>query len=318
MIGAEFSLGDPAARDHATTTSTTASIRLGKAKLARCPDPKACPTANKNFRIALTQAIDKQSFIAATFAGLGKVANSFVMPGLPGYDEIHQSVSLQPRCRPSTHGPGAPGSLGFASAADIPPLKFGFNTGAGHEPRVAFLAEAWRSAFGLETEQIGSEFAVFLTQRTAGEYDIARNSWGADYPHANNQLSGCSPAAAATTTSSGATEEFDACSSRRPPSQDLAKQATLYQQAQKIMADDAASLFLLYRDVAALVKPIGLGARDDADGLQRTPASTSTRRIQILAALVVHDDQHDGPAAGPAHRQYRTASETATGTHSDT
>src|SRR5688500_5916500 len=54
----------------------------GKKKLARCEDPKACPTANKNFRIALTQAIDKQSFLDTTFAGLGQVANTFVMPGL--------------------------------------------------------------------------------------------------------------------------------------------------------------------------------------------------------------------------------------------
>src|SRR3990170_1627444 len=34
----------------------------GKKKLARCEDPKACPTANLNFRKALTQAIDKTAF----------------------------------------------------------------------------------------------------------------------------------------------------------------------------------------------------------------------------------------------------------------
>ena len=33
--------------------------------------------------------------------------------------------------------------------------------------RVAFLAQAWSDAFGLQTEQIGSEFGVFLSQRTA-------------------------------------------------------------------------------------------------------------------------------------------------------
>ena len=61
-------------------------------------------------------------------------------------------------------------AIGVASAADLGKLKFGFNSGSGHEPRVAFLAEAWRQAFGLETEQIGSDFSVFLQQRTAGEY----------------------------------------------------------------------------------------------------------------------------------------------------
>src|SRR6185295_14621875 len=43
-------------------------------------------TANKNFRIALTQAVNKQQFIDLTFGGLGQVANGMVMPGIPGYD----------------------------------------------------------------------------------------------------------------------------------------------------------------------------------------------------------------------------------------
>ncbi len=54
-------------------------------------------------------------------------------------------------------------ALGVADAASLGKLKFGFNSGAGHEPRVAFLAEAWQQAFGLQTEQIGSDFSVFLT-----------------------------------------------------------------------------------------------------------------------------------------------------------
>ena len=43
----------------------------GTGTLARCADPKACPTMNKNFRIALTQAVDKVAFQNATFAGIG-------------------------------------------------------------------------------------------------------------------------------------------------------------------------------------------------------------------------------------------------------
>ena len=148
---------------------------------AKCSDLKACPTMNKDFRIALTQAIDKKAFIDATFAGLGQVANSFVMPGIPGYQEdldpypfdldsakAHMATALQ--------------AIGVSSAADLGKLKFGFNSGAGHEPRVAFLAEAWRTAFGLETEQIGSDFSVFLTQRTAGDYQHRPRRLGCRLP----------------------------------------------------------------------------------------------------------------------------------------
>ena len=226
----------------------------GEGKLARCPDEKTCPTVNKDFRIALTQAIDKQSFIDATFSGIGTVANSFVMPGLPGYDETIDPYPFN-LDEAKAHMDTALAAMGYASAADIPALKFGFNTGAGHEPRVAFLAEAWSQAFGLKTEQIGSEFSVFLTQRTAGEYDIARDAWGADYPHANNQLSGNFTCGGGNNNSQYCNPAFDALLLEAASEADPAKQEDLYKQAGKILADDAADLPLLYRDFATVLKP---------------------------------------------------------------
>lgn len=226
----------------------------GEGKLARCPDEKTCPTVNKDFRIALTQAIDKQAFIDATFSGIGTVANSFVMPGLPGYDETIDPYPFDLTAAKASMDK-ALASIGYASAADIPALKFGFNTGAGHEPRVAFLAEAWNQAFGLKTEQIGSEFSVFLTQRTAGEYDLARDAWGADYPHANNQLSGNFTCGGGNNNSQYCNPAFDALILEAASEPDATKQADLYKQAGKILADDAADLPLLYRDFATVVKP---------------------------------------------------------------
>ena len=238
----------------------------GKKKLARCEDPKACPTANKNFRIALTQAIDKQAFIDATYAGLGEIANTFVMPGLPGYTDYNPYPYDLEAAKASMDK--ALAELGFASAAEIPPLKFGFNTGGGHEPRVAFLAEAWRTAFGLETEQIGSEFGVFLTQRTAGEYDIARNGWGADYPHANNQLNGLFTCGGGNNDQQWCNEQFDSLLQQAAVEPDQAKQAELYVEAQKILADEAASLFLVFPARPALVKPY-------VTGLTKTPMDST-------------------------------------------
>jgi oligopeptide transport system substrate-binding protein len=226
----------------------------GEGKLARCPDEKTCPTTNKDFRIALTQAVDKQAFIDATFSGIGKVANSFVMPGLPGYDESINPYPFDLDAAKASMDK-ALASIGVASASELPTLKFGFNTGAGHEPRVAFLAEAWSQAFGLKFDQIGSEFSVFLTQRTAGEYDIARDAWGADYPHANNQLDGNFTCGGGNNNSQYCNPAFDDLLKQAATELDVDKQSEIYSQAQKILADDAADLPLLYRDFATVVKP---------------------------------------------------------------
>ena len=251
----------------------------GKKKLARCEDPKACPTANKNFRIALTQAIDKQAFIDATFNGLGPVANSFVMPGLPGYDESINPYPFDLDAAKASMDK-ALAELGYASAADIPALKFGFNSGAGHEPRVAFLAQAWQDAFGLKTEQIGSEFGVFLTQRTAGEYDIARDGWGADYPHANNQLNGLFTCGGGNNDSQYCNPEFDKLIQQAAAEQDETKAGEIYSQAQKLLFDDAPVLPLRFAVTPQLVRPFVTVTSSPLDS--QTPGERYWEDVKIL------------------------------------
>jgi oligopeptide transport system substrate-binding protein len=278
VLGAEYS--EQVGLNITYYTYNNGTDPSGVGTLARCADPKACPTTNKNFRIALTQAVDKQAFTDATFSGLGVIANSFVMPGIPGYDETIDPYPYDPAAAQASMAL-ALSELGYASAADIPPLKFGFNSGSGHEPRVAFLAEAWRQAFGLETEQIGSDFGVFLTQRTAGDYDLARDGWGADYPHANNQLSGLFNCGGGNNDNQYCNPAFDALLEQAAVEPDQAKQEELYKQAQKIMMDDAATLTLRYGVTPALIKPYVSGLTRLALDSQ-VPGEHFYETIQIL------------------------------------
>jgi len=205
---------------------------------------KTGPTANKDFRIALTQAIDKKAFIDATFAGIGEVANSMVMPGIPGYQKDLDPYPYD-LASAKQHMTTALAALGVKDATSLGKLKFGFNSGAGHEPRVAFLAEAWRQAFGLETEQIGSDFAVFLQQRTAGEYTLARDGWNADYPHANNQL-GLFVCGGGNNDIQYCNPDYDKLIAEAASEPDQDKQVALYNQAQTILFNDAAMLPLRF------------------------------------------------------------------------
>jgi oligopeptide transport system substrate-binding protein len=225
---------------------------------------KTGPTANKDFRIALTQAIDKTAFINATFAGVGAPANSFVMPGIPGYQPDLNPYPFD-LVKAKEHMATALTALGVPNAAALGKLKFGFNSGSGHEPRVAFLAEAWRTAFGLETEQIGSEFSVFLQQRHAGQYTISRNGWGADYPHANNQL-GLFVCGGGNNDTQFCNADFDRLLAEAASEPDQTKQVALYQQAQTIMYEDAAHLPLRFGlttfEVAPYLGGIEVGITD--------------------------------------------------------
>ena len=220
---------------------------------SKCSDPKKCPTMNKDFRIALTQAVDKKAFIDATFAGVGVPANSMVMPGIPGYQEDLDPYPFN-LDQAKQHMTTALQALGVPDAASLGKLKFGFNTGAGHEPRVAFLAEAWKQAFGLQTEQIGSDFAVFLQQRTAGQYDLARDGWGADYPHASNQL-GNFLCGGGNNNIQYCNPDFDALMKQAAAEPDQDKATQLYNQAQTILMNDAAFLPLRFAVSTFEVQP---------------------------------------------------------------
>ena len=238
------------------------------------------PTANLDFRIALTQSVDKQAMIDATWSGIGQPANSFLMPGIPGYQPDLDPYPFD-MASAKDHMAKALAALGKTSAADLGKLKFGFNTGGGHEPRVAFLAEAWRQAFGLQTEQIGSDFSVFLTQRTEGDYVIARDGWGADYPHANNQFNGLFTCHGGNNDSQYCNPDFDALIQQAAAEPDQDKQVALYNQAQTILMNDAAILPLRYRTITYEVEPYVSGLQvTGSDSV--SPGDEFWETIQIL------------------------------------
>jgi len=253
-------------------------------------DPKKCPpetgtsdgksaTANKDFRIALTQAVNKQQFIDLTFGGIGQVANGMVMPGIPGYDadynpypydvdaaKTHMTAALQALGTTDTNGDGA------VTAGDLGVLKFGYNCHAGHLPRVAFLAEAWRTGLGFAETSFDiscSDFPTFLQERPAGKYNISRDGWGADFPHAKNQLD-LLVCGSGNNNSQYCNPKFDAAFNEAATIADPAQQTQKYIDAQRIAVDDAAVLFLRYGTTRYLVQPYVLGL---------TPSSSDHQNI---------------------------------------
>ena len=236
-------------------------------------------TANKEFRIALTQAVNKQQFIDLTFGGLGQVANGMVMPGIPGYDadynpypydvtkaKEHMTAALAALGTTDTDGDGA------VTPKDLGTLKFGYNCNAGHLPRVAFLAEAWRTALGFAETSFDiscSDFPTFLQERPAGKYNVSRDGWGADFPHAKNQLD-LLVCGSGNNNSQYCNPAFDAAFNEAATIADPEAQKQKYIDAQRIAVDDASVLFLRYGTTRYLVRPWVLGL---------TPSSSDHQNI---------------------------------------
>jgi len=249
--------------DFANCQDPSATADNPKCPKGGLPDGKP-PTTNKNFRIALPQAIDKQEFINVTYGGLGTPATSSVMPGIPGHDDYnpypfdiaaaqqHMATALTEMGIKDTDGDGT------VTAADVGTMSFGYNCNAGHLPRVTYLAEHWRTALGFSETQFDIhcvDFPTLLKERPNGKYTISRDGWNADFPHAVNQLNDLFRCGGGNNNSQWCNPQFDQLMDQAAAEPDQAKAVQLYIQAQRLVVDDAAVIFLNWNTTRWMVKP---------------------------------------------------------------
>ncbi len=241
---------------------------------------KSGPTSNLNFRKALIQSIDKQALIDTAWGGTGVVANTIIPPGMLGYQADLNPYPYDPDAAKADLA-AALKELGYASAADVPKLKFIYNVGSDHENRVAFMAEAWRSTLGLEFDQVGTEWSTFLTSRHALEYDVARNAWGQDYPHPNNFLNDLFRCGGGNNDEGYCNPEFDKLIDEAAAEPDVSKAEALYKQAETILMTDAPTIPLRFPITSYTVKPYVSGLVI-TPGDAQLPGDLFYETIQIL------------------------------------
>ncbi len=214
---------------------------------------KTGPLANKDCRLALAQSVDKAALLEVGWGGVGVVANSIVPPGMAGY---------QPDLGPKYDLTAAKASfatclsaLGLSDVSKFPKLKFGFNSGAGHETRVQFVANEWKKNLGVQSDLQGLEWATFLTKRHAGAFDVSRNAWGADYPNARTFLNDLFFSTSGNNDEGYANPAYDALINQAAAESDSAKQTDLYNQAQTLLMADAPVIPLRYSTITFEVQP---------------------------------------------------------------
>jgi oligopeptide transport system substrate-binding protein len=234
------------------------------------------PTENRNFRAALTQAVNKQELIDLTYAGLYQAGTGPVMPGIPGWPDDYDpykfdvaaaqasmATALQELGVKDTVGPENGPPDGKVDVLDIGKLKFGYNCDAGHTPRVIYMAGAWRSNLGFSESQLDiscTDFGVFRTERRAGNiYHISRNGWGADFPHADNQLRDLFACGAGNNNSHYCNPAFDELLNKGAAEPDPTKSNEIYKQASRLLVDDAPVYFIGFEITRNLVKPYVTG-----------------------------------------------------------
>jgi len=229
-------------------------------------------------RQALSLLIDRQ-YIVDTVGQTGQVpADTFIPDGMAdgnggvfeasdfgyydatktGAEKVEEAKALLEDCGYSFEDDGN-GGYTISPALSVTYLT---NSGTAHEAIAQCIQQDW-GALGIEVNIETEEWNVFLEDRKAGNYDIARNGWIADFNDPINMLEmwlsggGNNDTQLGTATGASAPkwDEYDALINQIYTETDFAKRVDLMHQAEDMLMETGAIVPLYYYNDIYLQKP---------------------------------------------------------------
>ncbi|MBB6632720.1 ABC transporter substrate-binding protein [Cohnella thailandensis] len=148
------------------------------------------PFNNVKIRKAFSMAIDRQSIIDNVTQANQTPAYALVPPSIAGTDgklfrEMYPdtgffSENVEEAKKLLEEG------LKEEGLTALPKITLLYNTSEGHKAIAEAAADMWKQNLGVEVAVTNQEWGTFLETRDAGQFDIARAGWGADFNHAIN------------------------------------------------------------------------------------------------------------------------------------
>lgn len=209
------------------------------------------PFDDVNIRRAFSQAIDKDKLVSLVFRGMMQSAYGILPPGMPGFNENLSGLDFDVNkakelIRASKYG----------EVSNLPPITITTSGWGGSVSRsLEAIIQEWRQNLGVEVEVRQLEpqrFFYYLKQEKDEMFDIG---WVADYPHPQNFLDILFHSDVENNYGEYSNPEVDALLERAGMEQDSVRSLALYQQAEQILVEDAASLPLWFGQNYVLVKP---------------------------------------------------------------
>ncbi|MBI2846754.1 MAG: peptide ABC transporter substrate-binding protein [Chloroflexi bacterium] len=209
------------------------------------------PFNNVKLRQALSTAIDRSAFVDKVRGGVGKVALSWIPPGMPGYDpnlgkEYEFNVAKAKQLM---------ADAGYADISKLPELKFQYADTAGNRTIAQFLLGQMKENLGINLTLEPVEPRAFSQLVIQEKHTWAFLGWGADYPDPDNWMPELFGTKAGNNHTGYSNPAFDALAKQAKAELDNAKRLQMWADSQKMVMTDAPIVTLFYRERFVLVKP---------------------------------------------------------------
>ncbi|MBI2853594.1 MAG: peptide ABC transporter substrate-binding protein [Chloroflexi bacterium] len=209
------------------------------------------PFDDPQVRQAFTLALDKDKVVKLSTLDTVQTAYGILPPGIPGYDGSLTGLRFDP-----VKAKQLISSSTYGDVSRLPPIVF---TTSGYGNAISGLLggaiEEWRCNLGVEVKvrQLEPDILSYnLRQEKDQLFDM---SWIADYPDPQDFLDLLFHSGAENNTGEYANSALDKMLDQAAVEQDQAKRLSMYQQAEKMIVDDAAVLPLFFGRSYILVKP---------------------------------------------------------------
>lgn len=230
------------------------------------------PFDDINVRKAFSMAFDRQRYVDVLYRGVAIPAVGLYPPGLPGFDYGLQGLPYDPEqarelLKQSKYG-GPEG---------MPEIVY-TNSGVGSYVggAVAALVEMWEQNLGVKIKIENLDFNFYYSQLFSGNHgQIFDGGWCADYPDPENFADVLFHSNVPQNFGGYSNPELDTLLEAARIETDVTQRIAMYQEAERIIVNDAPVLFtthsLSYQLVQSYVK-----------GYVHTPISISSERYMWL------------------------------------
>jgi oligopeptide transport system substrate-binding protein len=209
------------------------------------------PFDNLKVRQAMEMAIDRDAFIDKVRNGVGRAATSWIPPGMPGFSETLGSQYKFDKAKAKALLADA----GYADVSKLPPIKFQYADSAGNKTIAQFFQAQLKDNLGIDLILEPMESKAFQAAYNAKQFSMKWGGWIADYPDPENWLPELYGTGAGNNKQSYSNKQFDDLAKQAKVELDNTKRLQLWDQAQKIVVDDAPVLFINYRERFQVRKP---------------------------------------------------------------
>jgi oligopeptide transport system substrate-binding protein len=152
---------------------------------------KAPVVSDQRVRLALSEAVDRQSLIDNVTKGGQLPAHWFSVPGLAGAPRPENYPDLGVYYNPDDAKAQLQSYLDeTGQTADQLDITLMFNTSSGHQQIAEAIQQMWADTLGVNVQLTNQEWKVYLNtiRDPVGTPQIFRLGWCQDYPDANNFL----------------------------------------------------------------------------------------------------------------------------------